>query len=224
MSAATQMVVYHGPTLGFLASPPGEGSHPAIVVIHEWWGLNDQVQEQTRLLAEAGYVALAVDLYGGRCTRDPNEAMALMTGVDMAVAIANMQAAVAYLRARPGVDAAKVCCIGWCFGGACSLKLALAQKDLAGCVIYYGVQLETDPEILRGAPPILGNFGAEDDSPPPERVKAFEAALEAAGVTHDIKLFDGAGHAFANPTQDQRFRPQQAEAAWSRTLAFLQKI
>jgi len=115
-------------------------------------------------------------------------------------------------------------CLGWCFGGALSLQLALAQPDLRACVIYYGVQLETDPDVLRGLPPVLGLFGVDDENPPPEYVEAFEAGLEAADVLHDVHLYHGAGHAFANPTNDERYRPQQAAEAWRHTVDFLKRL
>lgn len=219
------MQPYHGGTAGYFASP-GAGLAPAVVLVHEWWGLNDYIKGEAEKLAQAGFAVLAVDLYGGKAAApgDQDAAMALMKGVDPAEAIANMRAAAAWLRARPDVDAARVAVMGWCFGGAQALKLALAQKDLAGCVIYYGVQLETDPAVLAGMPPVLGIFGAEDTSPAPEKVRAFQAALAEARVPAQVLLYDGAGHAFANATRDDRYRPDQAQAAWRETLEFLQEL
>lgn len=197
---------------------------PAVVVIHEWWGLNDQVREQAQALAKEGFAVLAVDLYGGRHATDRETAAALMHAVDPEVGTANLKAAVAWLRSRPEVAGDRIASLGWCFGGAMSLNLALAQRDLAGCVIYYGVRLQTDPAVLAGMPPVLGLFGAEDDCPEPAYVRAFESALAEAKVPAKIVIFEGAGHAFANATRDDRYRPTQAEAAWRETLEFLQEM
>ena len=202
---------------------PGE-RRPAVVLIHEWWGLNDQVRGQARALAEAGFAVLAVDLYGGEHAADVDRAEALMTTVEPEAAEANLRAAVAWLRGRPEVAGDRVACLGWCFGGAMSLRLALAQRDLAGCVIYYGVRLETDPAKLVGMPPVLGLFGADDTSPAPAYVRKFEAALAEAKVPSKIVVFEGAGHAFANATRDDRYRPDQANAAWRETLEFLREM
>lgn len=221
-------VTYDSGATGFYAlggdpHHPGE-KRPAVVLIHEWWGLNDQIRGQARALAEEGFAVLAVDLYGGQHASDPDRARALMDCAEPAACVANMRAAVAWLRARPEVAGDRVACLGWCFGGAMSLRLALAQRDLAGCVIYYGVRLETDPAKLAGMPPVLGIFGAEDDSPSPAYVREFEAALGQAKVPAKIVLFEGAGHAFANATRDDRYRPEQAAAAWRETLEFLEEM
>lgn len=218
---------YHGDITGFYAYAGGQaGTRPAVVLVHEWWGLNDYIKGEAQRLAAEGFAVLAVDLYGGQVAEkgDQETAMALMTGVVAEEALANMRAAVAWLRGRPEVAGGRVAAMGWCFGGAQALKLALAQPDLAGVVIYYGVQLETDPAKLAGMPPVLGLFGAEDTSPPPERVRAFQAALAEARVPAQVLLYDGAGHAFANATRDDRYRPEQAQAAWRETVEFLSEL
>jgi carboxymethylenebutenolidase len=197
---------------------------PAVVMIHDVFGMTDYLRGQARTLAEAGYAVLAVDLYAGERPADVDAAMALMKAVDREAAVADMRAAVAWLRARPEVAGDRIASLGWCFGGAMSLRLALAQKDLAGCVIYYGVQLETDVAKLAGMPPVLGIFGAEDQNPTPETVRAFEAALGEAEVPAKVVLFEGAGHAFASANRPDRYRPTQAQAAWRETLEFLAEM
>ncbi|HJZ52292.1 MAG TPA: dienelactone hydrolase family protein, partial [Candidatus Acidoferrales bacterium] len=147
---------------GFLAVPDKPGQHPALVVIHEWWGLNDWVKEQTEKLAAQGYVALAVDLYRGKAATDPSEAHELMRGLPQDRAIRDMQAAYAYLAARKDVKGDKIGSIGWCMGGGLSLQLAIHQPRLAACVVNYG-SLPTDPnDIQQIMAPVLGNFGADD--------------------------------------------------------------
>src|SRR5262252_8775139 len=132
---------------GYLAAPEGPGKKPAIVVIHEWWGLNDWIKSKADDFARQGYVALAVDLYRGKVATDPDTAHQLMRGVPEDRAIRDMRSAVAWLRARPDVDGAKVASIGWCWGGGMSLDLAVAEPTMAGAVIYYG-HLMTDPKTI----------------------------------------------------------------------------
>src|SRR5215813_2266275 len=121
---------------GYLAAPEGSGKKPAIVVIHEWWGLNDWVKGRADAFAKQGYVALAVDLYRGKVATDADMAHQLMRGVPDDRAVRDMKAAVAYLRTRPEVDGSKIASIGWCWGGGMSLDLAVAEPTLAGAVIY----------------------------------------------------------------------------------------
>src|SRR6204780_38421 len=146
---------------GFLAVPNKPGIYPGIIVVHEWWGLNDWVKEQTEKLAAQGYVALAVDLYRGKVASDPSEAHELMRGLPQDRAVRDMQAAYDYLSARKDVNG-RIASIGWCMGGGYSLQLAIHQPHLAACVVNYGA-LPTDPNDLQQiAAPILGNFGAQD--------------------------------------------------------------
>ena len=208
---------------GYLALPETKGAHPALVVIHEWWGLNDWVKEQARNFAENGYVALAVDLYRGKATSDPGEAHELARGLPEDRAVRDMKAAFAYLASRPDVNKKKIGSVGWCMGGGYSLALALNEPRLAACVINYG-RLVTDPaEIQKIHAPVLGNFGAEDRGITPDDVHKFESALKAAGKSIDVKIYEGAGHAFENPNNQSGYRPEAAADAWMRMLAFFGK-
>ncbi len=207
----------------YLSLPPGDGPHPALVVIHEWWGLNDNVKHWADRFAAEGYAALAVDLYGGRVATTSDEALALMKGVDQEQALARMKAATAFLRADPrvrgGAEAVEVGAIGWCFGGAQALQLGLDDPELGAAVIYYG-RLVTDPERLRSIrAAVLGVFGTRDRSIPQETVDAFDRALEQANVTHEVHRFD-ADHAFANPS-NPRYQSEAAAEAWARARTFL---
>lgn len=208
---------------GYLAVPESKGPHPALVVIHEWWGLNDWVKEQARKFAENGYVALAVDLYRGKVASDPGEAHELSRGLAEGRAVRDMKAAVDYLAARPDVDKKKIGSVGWCMGGGYSLNLALNEPRLAACVINYG-RLVTEPaEIQKIHAPVLGIFGAEDRGITPEDVRAFEKAVKAAGQSIDVKIYDGAGHAFENPNNKDGYRPEAAADAWNRMVSFFNK-
>ncbi len=207
---------------GYLALPEGGGKHPAIIVIHEWWGLNDWVKEQTQKYAGQGYVALAVDLYRGKVAANPDDAHILMRGLADDRGLRDLEAAFAYLSSRPDVDAGKIGSVGWCMGGGWSIKLAEDQPKLAACVVNYG-SLPSDLAIIAKIhAPVQGNFGADDQGIPPADVRAFESAMKAAGKLADIKIYDGAGHAFQNPNNKQGYRPEAAADAAQRISAFFQ--
>jgi carboxymethylenebutenolidase len=221
--AATGVVgaeVDYGPGRGYLARPDGT-PRAGLVVIHEWWGLNDNIREMSNRLAAAGYLALAVDLYEGNVAGEPGEARTLMQALmrDEDRAGRHLGAALRWLETEGGVD--EVGSIGWCLGGAMSLRLALQMpEELDAAVIYYG-RLVTDPaELAPLRMPILGIFGAQDRGIPVESVREFEMALQALGKTHEIVIYEDADHAFANPS-GTRYQAEAAADAWRRTLAFL---
>ncbi len=208
---------------GFLAKLDTGGRHPAIIVIHEWWGLNDWVKEQAEKFAQQGYVALGVDLYRGKHASDPAEAHELLRGLPQDRAIRDLKAAFDYLASRPDVIKDKIGSVGWCMGGGLSLQLAVHEPKLAACVVNYG-SLPTDTaDIQRIQAPVLGNFGAEDRGIPPEAVRAFEKAIKAASKFIDVRIYEGAGHGFANPNNKAGYRQEAATDAWARTLAFFGK-
>jgi len=206
-----------------LAVPDSGGPHPALVVIHEWWGLNDWVKEQAQKLAEQGYMALAVDLYRGKVAYDPNLAHELSRGLPQDQAIRDLKAAFDYLASRPDVRHDRIGSVGWCMGGGFSLLLAVHESKLAACVVNYGSMPTDKDEIQRIQGPVLGNFGAEDRGIPPTAVGAFEDAMKAAHKSIDVKIYDGAGHAFENPNNKLGYREGAANDAWARTLAFLNR-
>ncbi len=209
------------PVSGFLAEPDGQTARGGVIMIHEWWGLNDNVREMATKLASHGYVVLAVDMYGGKFGSKPEEAKALMTAA-MATpqnGVANLKAARAFLAAQ---GAPKVAVMGWCFGGGWSLEAALTQgADIAAVVMYYGRVKTTPEELAPLTAPLLGIFAAKDQGIPVDQVKLFEASLEAAGKEAQIHVYDGVDHAFANPSGD-RYSKEAADDAWSKTLAFLE--
>jgi carboxymethylenebutenolidase len=208
---------------GYLALPSGGGKHPAIIVIHEWWGLNDWVKDQTKQFAADGYVALAVDLYRGKVGTTPDEAHILMRGLPDDRGLRDLEAAFAYLASRPDVEVNKIGAIGWCMGGGWSIKLAEVQPKLAAFVVNYG-PLPTDAAIIaKIKAPMLGNFGADDKGIPPESVRAFEAAMKAAGKNPDIKIYEPAGHAFQNPNNKDGYRKEATEDADKRITSFFHK-
>ena len=206
-------------TRAYLALPEGGAPHAAIIVVHEWWGLNDHIRYWTDRLAALGYAALAVDLYGGQTATDPQGAMSLMRAVDDARAFETMQAAHRFLEEDDRIQAPRTGVIGWCFGGGMALRAGLGIPELDAVVMYYGHTVE-DPDALSAMnAPLLGVFANRDESIPPASVDAFDAALSEAGVDHRIVRFD-ADHAFANPSS-ARYDAPAAEAAWNETQAFL---
>lgn len=204
----------------YLSLPPGaKPPMPGVVVIHEWWGLNEHIRHWTDRLAEDGYAAVAVDLYGGKVATTPDEAMAAMKAVDSGAALKALRAAHRFLETDPRVAAPRTASIGWCFGGAWSLQLAIHEPALDAAVVYYG-RLVTDPAELKAIQaPLLGVFGNRDEGIPPKVVDEFDRALHEAGVPHSILRYD-ADHAFANPS-GKRYDGKAAEDAWKHVRSFL---
>ncbi len=198
-------------------------SAPALILIHEWWGLNDNIRDLARQLAGQGYRVLAVDLYGGNVATDPQTAQGLVrqTLQNERAALQNLEAAYTHLAQTRGASSVGV--MGYCFGGGMALNAALAMpEDLDALVIYYG-QLTTDEDRLEPLTmPVLGIFGSEDQGIPVEDVRAFEQALADLGKQAEIHIFEGAGHAFANPS-GEAFVPDAAGEAWALTTAFLDR-
>jgi carboxymethylenebutenolidase len=207
---------------GFIVAPEKPGRYGAVIVVHEWWGLNDWVKEQTQKIAEQGYVALAVDLYGGKVTTDPTEANDLQRALGNQ-GLGDLVAGVIYLSGRKDVDRDRIASVGWSMGAGYSLRLAIFDQRLRACVVNYGA-LPTDPnDISLIAAPVLGNFGADDRGITPTDVRAFEKSMKTANKIADIKIYDGAGHAFEYPGNTNGYRPEAAADAWTRTINFLNK-
>ena len=205
--------------VGYMAHPEGEVPTAGLIVIHEWWGLNDNVKAMARRLAGAGYLALAVDLYEGEVAEDREAASRLARGSGERTEqiLDNLGQAIDHLEQA---GAARIGVIGWCFGGGWSLRTALAFPDAVDAtVIYYG-RLTTDADELRAlSSPVLGIFGALDKGIPVDTVRAFEAALDDLDKEASIHVFENADHAFANPS-GTRYNAAAAEDAWAKTLAF----
>jgi carboxymethylenebutenolidase len=196
---------------------------PGILVIHEWWGLNDGVRAMADRLAGLGYIVLAVDLFGGETASTPAEARELMLDVVENPDVANENIRQAYEFLKNTAGAPRIASLGWCFGGGWSLNTALLYPDeLNAAVIYYGQLTDNEVKLRPLNVPILGIFGREDKSIPIESVKAFEKVLENLGKDYTIEIFPGVGHAFANPT-GRNYNAEAANKAWEQTVAFLEK-
>ncbi len=194
---------------------------PAIIMIHEWWGLNDNIRAMADRLAGEGYIVLAVDLFGGKVAESPSEARMLMVEAIEEPELARDNIRAAYHFVSDVAGAPRVGSIGWCFGGGWSLNTAqLFPEDIDAAVIYYG-QVTDDEDVLRPvAAPILGLFGEDDTGIRVESVRAFRAALQRLRKNYEIHIYPGVGHAFANPT-GSNYNAAAAEDAWRRTLRFL---
>ena len=206
-----------GAAMAYASRPKGK-PRGAVLVLHEWWGLNDWVKSMADRLAGEGYLALAVDLYKGKVTADPKEAAALMSKKDEQWGDAVEEAGLAWLKSNAG--GAKVATLGWCMGGGESLKTSLNDpKDVAATVMYYGLPVTEVERLktLRG--PLLGIWANQDGWITPDKVKAFDQALTQAGVKHEFYAYD-ADHAFANPSGGKYNGPAAADA-WKKTQAFL---
>jgi len=207
---------------GVLYAPSGPGPLPALVVIHEWWGMNDWVKEQASRLADQGYVTLAIDLYRGKVATTPDEAHQLMRGVPEDRSARDLLAGFDFLAGQKNVDARRIGDIGWCMGGGYALDLALSQPRLKAAVINYG-HLASDAGTLKGiSASVLGIFGAQDKGIPEADVRKFEAQMMAAGKKVEIVIYSDAGHGFENPNNKEGYRPVDAAEAWKKTVVFLE--
>ncbi|MGA2960173.1 MAG: dienelactone hydrolase family protein [Candidatus Korobacteraceae bacterium] len=204
-----------------LYTPQGKGPFPALVVIHEYWGLTPWVKEQAAKLADQGYVALAIDLYRGKWTTSPDEAHELMRGVPEDRANSDLKAAFNYLASQKNVAAKRIGAIGWCMGGGYALDLALSEPRLAASVINYGHLASERSTLEKIQAPILGSFGGQDRGIPADSVRKFEQQMKALGKSVEIKIYPDAGHAFENPNNKAGYREADAKDAWDRTITFL---
>ncbi len=201
---------------------------PAVILIHEWWGINDNIRTIANSLSrQTGYVVLAADLFKGQSTKDPNQAAQLSKTVtnNQQEAIANLKAAVKFVSSLPFVNGSKIASIGWCFGGGQSLQLAVNSEEhpLVATILYYGTPLVTDKQQLSKIKwPVLGIFGDHDQANPLSKIQLFKSALDSDSIINQIYIYKGLGHAFANPS-GSNYAPQQTLDAWEKTLEFLKK-
>jgi carboxymethylenebutenolidase len=201
--------------------PEGKGPFPGILVIHEYWGLNDWVKEQASRLSDLGYVVLAVDLYRGKVATTPDEAHEIMRGVPDDRAARDLHAAFEFLKSQSNVKKDRIASIGWCMGGGYSFNVALEEPTLTADVVNYG-HLATEPESLKKInASILGIFGGQDRGIPVEDVKKFEQTMKQLGKKVEIVIYPNAGHAFENPNNKTGYRADDAADAWKRTVKFL---
>lgn len=221
-------VTYPGPdgiTLrGYLAVPPGGGKHPGVVMIHEFYGLNENIVKKADLLAEQGYVVLAPDAYRGKTTALVPRAIWLRVTTPTPQIDVDIDATYAFLALQERVDTQRTGVVGFCFGGTQALRLGTRNPNLAANVIFYGSGLVTEAEALGAlgeSGPVLGIFGETDNSIPLEEVSAFEQAMDQRSITHTVTVYPGVGHAFVS--YEALDQPGPAQQAWEEMLAFLKE-
>jgi carboxymethylenebutenolidase len=210
-----------GKATGYLAEPDGEG--PGLIVLHEWWGLDDNVRKMADRFAEEGFVTLVPDLFHGDSTEEPSEAEKQLMALKVDEAVKEMKGAVTYVLDHDKCDG-KVGAVGFCAGGGLSVWAASADARIGAAVTYYYVMPHGKPDFSTIEAPVLGHFGTEDEFIPPDDAKALEAELQEAGVEAAFEYYEGAGHAFANDhdrlgTYDEG----HAKKAWKRTVSFLKE-
>jgi carboxymethylenebutenolidase len=205
---------------GYLSLPKGEGEHPALILVHEWWGLTQWMKDNADMFAKKGYVALCVDLYRGKTTNNPEEASKLAQSLNQEQANQDVISAYNYLKTQSQVDAKRIGSIGWCFGGAFSLQSAINISELKAAVVCYG-RLTTDPNsISKINAPILGIFGEDDKVIPPDVVKKFEQSLKKEGKSIIVFEYPKSGHAFMNQGNKAGFNKETTKEAWKEIFAF----
>jgi dienelactone hydrolase len=220
---------------GFIAwDDAARGRRPGVLVVHEWWGLNEHARNQARRLAEAGYVGFALDMYGkGKVTTHPQDAQAFVSEVtkDPAVLAARFNAALEQLKRDPHVDTTRIAAIGYCFGGAVVLGMARSGADLAAVVTFHGALATTSPaQPGKVKARVLVLAGGADPFVPPEQLEAFKREMQAAGARFEVTTYPGAKHGFTNPDAAKYGMPQLAYDAaadresWAAMLKLFKEI
>lgn len=220
---ATSFITYPGKSgemKAFMAHPAKKKKLPAVIIIHEIWGLNKHIQDVTRRMAAEGFLALAPDALsatGGTPENDTNKTVAMVRALDMEETTANFVAAVKYLETHPLANG-KVGCTGFCWGGAMTNRVAVNAPGLDASVPYYGSQPDA-ADVAKIKAPIMAHYAGDD-----ERINvgipAFEEALKKAGIEYQLFIYEGAKHAFNNDSNPERYHEAAAKLAWGRTIAF----
>jgi carboxymethylenebutenolidase len=210
------------PINAFVAYPAVKGKAPAVIVVHEEWGLDGPVRSVARRLAAEGYVAIVPDLYHGRVTDDPGQAQAWSRALASDAALADLDATMAWLATQPRVQAGRVAVVGFGMGGTFALEYGIHEPRVRAVVMFYGVPITDAGRLPPLKAPVLAHFGQLDEATPEDKVNQFRLAMNTAGRNAEIHLYPGAGHAFMSDAQPT-FQAESARRAWARTLAFLQK-
>lgn len=207
----------------YASLPTQRDNKSTVLLIHEWWGLDDHTKRLADGFAALGYQAAAIDLFDGKVTADRAEATRMMEQVDPKACWSKLEKVIDWLPRREGLEARKIVTVGYCFGGGWSLQCALRKGEkLAGSVIYYGT-LETDPHKLEGCrTPLFGIFARKDGWISIGMVNKFEHACREAKVPHEVHIYD-ADHAFANPI-NASYNAAATKDAGEKTAAFLKRV
>ncbi|QKD84235.1 dienelactone hydrolase family protein [Thermoleptolyngbya sichuanensis A183] len=207
---------------GYLALPSG-GSGPGVVVLQEWWGLVPHIKTVTDRFAEAGFVAIAPDLYDGETTTSPDEAGRLFMALNIEQTARKLEETLQYLQEHPAVTGDRLGVVGFCMGGQLALLAATLSQRVGAVVDFYGIHPNVQPDFSKLRAPVLGIFGENDGFVTPEAVRSLEAAIQQAGGSIETHTYTGADHAFFNDTRPEVYQPDAAADAWDKTLSFLRR-
>lgn len=202
---------------GYLARPKGDGPFPGVVVIQEWWGLDDHIKDVTERFAAEGFVALAPDLYRGQLAAEPDDARRLAMELERDQAMLDIQGAVNYLIAQPIVEPKQTGVIGFCMGGGLSMMMSYRGENVGASVVFYGGGVQpSDEELEAVSAPLLGIYGEADQGIPVARIEEWDTKLHEFGIEHKMIVYPDAPHAFFN-NERPSYRPDAATDAWQRT-------
>lgn len=205
----------------YLSRPTASGTWPAVIILHEWWGLEEHFRDLGRRLAKEGFVALVPDLYHGKVTADPREAARLKTSLDIEGAIQETLDAVPYLRGLPFVSG-KIGITGFCMGGGLALLAACRGNEFSAAVTYFPSIYPDPSEVANAGCPLLIHHGMADSITPMSEIERIKNTLEQHRKPVELFLYDGADHAFVNDTHE-RYHKEAAEASWPRTIEFFRR-
>ena len=204
---------------GYLARPEGDPNGRAVVVVQDWWGLNENTKDIARRYADEGFVAFAPDLDDGVVTKDAGEASRLMRDLDPDHGIAILDGALDHLATLDGVDRSRIGVTGFCMGGSFALLLACRNRAIQAAAPFYG-DIPSDEDLAKLTAPILFIGGAKDDWITVEKMEKLRSSLERLDKTGEVKIYEQAGHAFFNDTRPEAYDAEAAADAWRRVLAF----
>jgi carboxymethylenebutenolidase len=206
---------------GLLAEPNGSGKGPALVLVQEWWGLNDHVKSLAGRLANEGFLVAAPDLYHGAVAKNAAEARALMTALDTLQAVKEIGSAATFLKEHARSNG-KVGVIGFCLGGALAFAAACHVEGLSAIVPFYGIPPAAKVDYTKVTAPILAHFAKNDESATVAKAEAVKKQVDASGGSMQLEVYD-AGHAFMNDTRPEAYDEASAKLAWQRSVEFLKK-
>jgi carboxymethylenebutenolidase len=212
-------------TGGYLALPDGDGPHPAVIMIPEWWGLNKDVTILADALSAEGFVVLAADAYRGQLGTSVAQALSLTRSIPVEQIRGDLDAALVFLQGHELVDPDRIGSVGFCFGGRESMQLGIRRPGLAGVVTLYGSGPVTDPDelgYLGSGGPVLGIFGEKDNSIPLREVEAFVEAMDARGIQNTVTVYPDVGHAFVKSSTYQD--DGAAGLAWNELVTFFERV
>jgi len=216
-----QFAANGGDAPGYLVRPEDDGPFPGIVVIQEWWGLDDHIKDVAERFAAEGYVALAPDLYRGEVAAEPDDARRLAMELELDQALVDIQGAVNYLLAQPDVEPKQAGVIGFCMGGRLTMMMSYRGENVGAAIVFYGGGVQpTDEELKAISAPLLGIYGEADEGIPVDRIQEWDSKLDVFGKVHEIHIYPDAPHAFFNDERPS-YRATASADAWTRTLEWL---